>query len=142
MPDPVTIAELTALLRDVLDHGGSAFDRGTVYISRAYSDADYEIRKRIRSVLERAADDADERQWRRDAEKLAGETTEATFRTRALAERACRDANRRAWLLSGADRWTVTEFDRGLVTHYCLTQADGSTDQRATWADIGTVWTD
>ena len=51
-----------------------------------------------------------------DAEELASddadETTEATFRTRALAERACRDANRRAWLLSGADRWTVTEFEQ------------------------------
>ena len=48
------------------------------------------------------------------------------------AEVAMRIAN--GW---GADpKWTITEFDRGLVTHYCLTRADGSTDQRATRTDI------
>ena len=70
MNEPVTVDEATALLREILNYR-SAFERGTVYITRAHADADVEIRSRIRSLLERC-DETDE-----TAE--TAETTEVTF---------------------------------------------------------------
>lgn len=49
------------------------------------------------------------------------------------------DAESALRIANGVDeepKWMITEFGRGLVTHYCLTRADGSTDDRATNADI------